>query len=220
MKRMILVLGLLMLMGWSGAARGDSTEVRHKFAVRVAGAWDIVRGSDESILHSGVGYNLQLMVPICRSFAIIGNYGRSGEKMDDLPQYGDTSYTTYASDLKISSYRYSAGLRFTSRSFFGWKKMRFVMDVTAGKLHYETGGRVLIEDSTGRAGNVWRPRPHDPDLLAEWETGLQLRVSSNTAAELGIRRYLSFYPADGGSSSMDVDYGFCFGVTVGVGRKK
>ncbi len=190
-----------------------------KFAVRVAGAWDVVRGADESTLHSGLGYNLQLMFPISRSFAIIGNYGRSGLKLDELPQpFDDGSYTAYASDLEFSSYRYSAGFRYTTRSLFGWKKVRFYSDLTAGKLHYESDGRVLLADSTGRPGYVGKLMLHDPDLLVEWETGLQMRVRPRVEAELGIRRYLAFV-TDNGLRTMGIDYGFCLGVTVGFGKK-
>lgn len=223
MTRRTLILGLLMLLGWSGVARGeDSTEVRWKFAVRVAGAWDIVQGSDESILHSGIGYNLQLMVPISGSFAIIGNYGRSGQKMDELPQYRDSSFTTYASDLEISSYRYSAGIRYNTKSFFGWRRLRFVMDLSAGKLHHDSNGRALLEDSNGRAGYIWRPTWHDPDWLVEWETGLQFRMRPNVAMEFAVRRFFSIWDLSGSgmsNSTMNQDFGFCFGVTVGVGKK-
>ncbi|MBK7143204.1 MAG: hypothetical protein IPH75_14110 [bacterium] len=221
MKRRILVLGLLMLVGWSGMVRGeDTTEVRHKIAVRLAGAWDVVQGDDDYWFHSGLGYNLQLMVPISRSFAIIGNLGKSGQKMTDLPRQFGSSFTTYESDLEFSSYRYSAGLRYITRSLFGWKRTKFYMDLTAGKLYSEYSGRALLEDSTGQPGYVLKPNSHDPDLLVEWETGLQMRITSGIAAEFGIRRYLSFYKASGNGTTMNQDFGFCLGVTVGFGKKE
>jgi hypothetical protein len=217
-----LVLALCLWVSVASAAdslNAETSGTNWKFAVRVAGAWDIVRGAQELILHSGLGYNLQLMIPVSGSFAIIGNFGSSGKMADELPQFRDSSFSTYASDLEFPSYRYSAGLRYNTRSLFGWKKVRFYSDLTAGKLHYESNGRALLEDSTGRPGYVWRPKWHDPDLLVEWETGLQMRVQSRLMAEVGIRRYLSFV-TDNGSKTMGMDWGFCLGVTVGFGRKR
>ncbi len=218
----ILVLGLLMLVGWSGGVRGeDTTDVRWKFAVRVAGAVNTSLDSDDSFFHSGVGYNLQLMVPISKSLSIVGNFGKAGTQMDDLPQfYHDGSFTTYASNVEYTHYRYTIGIRNNSESLFGWKAVKVFWDVTAGKLHHVYSGKVLMEDSTGLAGYSYTPKWHDPKLLVELEVGLQKRITSSLAAEVGFRRYISINKRSDGGTTMNQDFGFCFGVTVGVGKKK
>ncbi len=80
----ILVLGLLMLLGWSGVVRGEESAEKKsspfpwRMAIRVGGDWEMDMAEGRSRYVDGAGYDVEFVLPFSRKFALTATYFKRG----------------------------------------------------------------------------------------------------------------------------------------------
>lgn len=200
--------------------KSDSTSKIWKFAVRVAGVYDVKPDERYEILRSGYGYNIEALLPLHRNLAIFVNFARTGLETVELPKWPTDDFESYASTLQYSATSQTLGIRYTHLGVLGWKSVGWHLDLGLGKADREYEGYVELVDRFGQPGYRWKIDTDDPEFLVEWELGLQKRMCSSLAIELGFRRYMSFtkseLPDDLEGTRMIQTWGFLLGLTAGI----
>ncbi len=201
----------------------EKDESRWTLAVRLAGVYEVQPDDDLSVLQSGFGYDLEVIVPISRRFAITAAFNRVGLKTDDLPQYWSDDLEAYASTLEYTSYRYMVGVRYSTSSFFGVDGLRSYYGLAMGGRSQRFDGKVSLRDVDSREPYEWYLEAPATDFTSELKLGFLIMVKDNIGVDIGYSRYLTFDHStqiDGDDVwSMWQTHGFWVGLTYGFVAK-